>query len=518
MSLTTSAASVLAPALTTTFVPSATTCTENRLTMLANREFQIWNNMPIPVPGTTLGDCYPSQFMSSYLSSAGGVTQAAFNPLVCPINYSAVGPYTSNYIACCPSGYSFAQPTISPPSDRPAFGGTCYTPIEMATPVTVTQYGSASVTATMIFTATVTNAQAYAYPLEGTAFGVAQLASISTSRSAASATASSSASTTASGASASGTVTHTVSVGPNPTFIPSSVTANVGDMILFAFNYGNHSVTQSSFDTPCKAIENGFDSGYVGAGIQYSKFTVSTNSPEWFYSKKALACTNGMVFALNPNSTLTEAAFIRNAISTTKATTSSGGASTGVKVGVSVGVVAFALIVGVIAAMFIRTRRRENRATGEKGMDRGESGYGASDRGLNGYALAKANSNEQHPRDYERSETPRPAVPPKGHELDVAVKPMELAGHKIDPVELHGGDYNQYGYVNENEYPNEKQRVRSGNPMVVDVNTPDGVRSQQGDFSSTTSPGTRHELFSPTDTLVGEGQQRYADRTWDQRP
>ncbi|KAH8670406.1 hypothetical protein BGZ60DRAFT_430848 [Tricladium varicosporioides] len=513
MSLTTSAASVLAPALTTTFVPSATTCTENRLTMLANREFQIWNNMPIPVPGTTLGDCYPSQFMSSYLSSAGGITQAAFNPLVCPINYSAVGPYTSNYIACCPSGYSFAQPTISPPSDRPAFGGTCYTPIEMATPVTVTQYGSASVTATMIFTATVTNAQAYAYPLEGTAFGVAQLGSISTSQSAASKTAGSSASTTASAASASGTVTYTVSAGPNPTFTPSSITANIGDMILFSFNSGNHSITQSSFDTPCKAIANGFDSGYMGVGIQNSKFTVSTNVPEWFYSKQGSDCTNGMVFALNPNSTLTEAAFIRNAISTPKVTTSSsGGTSTGVKVGVSVGVVAFALIAGVIAAMFIRTRKRKNKGAGEKGMDESESGYNASDHGLNGYALAKGNSSSQHTRDYERTESPRPAVPPKGHELDIAAKPMELAGHKIDPVELHGGDNNPYGFVNENGYPNEKQRVRSGNPMVVDVNTPDGVRSQQGDFSSTTNPGIRYELFSPTDTLVG------AERTWDQRP
>ncbi len=102
---TTTSATVVAtvaPALTTTFIPKATTCTENRLTMLANREFQIWMNPPFPVPGSTFTDCYPSQFMTSFLLSAGAVTQPAFAPLICPQHYSAVGPYTSNYIACCP--------------------------------------------------------------------------------------------------------------------------------------------------------------------------------------------------------------------------------------------------------------------------------------------------------------------------------------------------------------------------------------------------------------------------------
>lgn len=47
----------------------------------------------------------------------------------------------------------------------------------MATPVLVTAYGSASVTATSYFTATVTNAQAYAYPIDGYAFGVAEIES-----------------------------------------------------------------------------------------------------------------------------------------------------------------------------------------------------------------------------------------------------------------------------------------------------------------------------------------------------
>jgi hypothetical protein len=134
--------------------------------------------------------------MTSYLQSAGGVTQAAFDPLICPGDYSAVGPYTSNYIACCPkyflppylenisctnsktSGYSFAEPTVTALALRPAFGGTCYSPIYEATPVIVTQYGNASVTATVTFSATVTNAQAYALPYDGYAYGVAEVPSI----------------------------------------------------------------------------------------------------------------------------------------------------------------------------------------------------------------------------------------------------------------------------------------------------------------------------------------------------
>lgn len=93
--------SIVTPALITQFAPHGTACTENRLTMLQNQAFEIWNNAPFPVPGTTFSDCYPSQFMSSLISSAGGTTLPAFSPLKCPENYSTV-EFTSSYIACCP--------------------------------------------------------------------------------------------------------------------------------------------------------------------------------------------------------------------------------------------------------------------------------------------------------------------------------------------------------------------------------------------------------------------------------
>jgi hypothetical protein len=196
-STTTTGLTMAIPSLTTTFTPTATTCTQHLLTMLANMEYEIWVNMPVPVPGTTFSDCYPSQYITSFLQLARGVTQAAFNPLICPVDYSTVATYTSNYIACCPryvlpiyilsirgransriSGYSFTPPETSPPADRPAFGGTCYSPIYEATPIIVTQYGSASLTAITTFSTTVTTAQVYAYPYDGYAYVVAEVSSI----------------------------------------------------------------------------------------------------------------------------------------------------------------------------------------------------------------------------------------------------------------------------------------------------------------------------------------------------
>lgn len=63
---------------------------------------------------------------------------------------------------------------MSVKSDRPAFGGTCYTDLPSGVAHLVTAYGSTAVTATITFSPSVTNAQAYAYPIEGYAFGVAQ--------------------------------------------------------------------------------------------------------------------------------------------------------------------------------------------------------------------------------------------------------------------------------------------------------------------------------------------------------
>ncbi|KAG4440569.1 hypothetical protein IFR05_003936 [Cadophora sp. M221] len=422
----TSAASLglITPSLTTTFIPTATTCTENRVTMLANRAFQIWMNAPVPVPGTTFTDCYPSQYITSFLLSAGSVTQPAFAPLICPQHYSAVGPYTSNYIACCPSEYSFAQPQSTVFKDRPAFGGTCYSNIDMATPVLVTAYGSSSVTATSFFTATVTNAQAYAYPIDGFAFGVAEIESkITSASSSPTVSASSSATNTAA-------ATYTVLAGQNPAFTPNSVTAKVGDTITFQFTSGNHTVTESTFDHPCVKLQDGIDSGYqpVVNSLNPSDFSfnVAQNTSQWFYSKQAGECGDGMTFALNPNNEQTEVLFQLNAVGQNGTSTEkSSGTSTGVKVGASIGAVAGAGILIALIFLLFRRRRQNNRADGDLARDdemnkaRAGSNYTDTEAGVSPVTEVK------------------PIVPPKGEELHGYSSASEL-GAQRPPAELMG--------------------------------------------------------------------------------
>jgi len=55
-----------------------------------------------------------------------------------------------------------------------------------------------------------------------------------------------------------------VQVGPNGEIKYSNddIKANIGDTVRFTFVSKNHTVTQSSFDTPCVKAYNGFDSGF----------------------------------------------------------------------------------------------------------------------------------------------------------------------------------------------------------------------------------------------------------------
>ncbi|KAF9524559.1 Cupredoxin [Crepidotus variabilis] len=96
-----------------------------------------------------------------------------------------------------------------------------------------------------------------------------------------------------------------VSVGPNGNFVyqPESVIAQAGDTINFTFNPKNHTVTQSSFDTPCSGLDGGFKTGFipVGTGSTDSRqFTVpASTGPLWFYCGQVGHCAAGMVFAIN---------------------------------------------------------------------------------------------------------------------------------------------------------------------------------------------------------------------------
>ncbi|KAJ6461648.1 hypothetical protein DFH09DRAFT_1011607, partial [Mycena vulgaris] len=105
-----------------------------------------------------------------------------------------------------------------------------------------------------------------------------------------------------------------VKVGENngTTFNPTSVTAAVGDQIAFQFIAKNHTVTQSTFGTPCSIMTTptqGIDSGFQAvpsgaAQIPEWSFTVNNASaPLWFFCAQTGHCAKGMVFAVNPPAT-----------------------------------------------------------------------------------------------------------------------------------------------------------------------------------------------------------------------
>jgi plastocyanin len=113
-------------------------------------------------------------------------------------------------------------------------------------------------------------------------------------------------------ASAGGTV-HTVIVGgPGKlAFDPPFLSALPRDTIVFQFQQKNHTVTQSSFEDPCRKLNNngltGFDSGFNpvadgAAEFPTFNFTVTDTSPVWAYCAQKTPsshCGAGMVFAIN---------------------------------------------------------------------------------------------------------------------------------------------------------------------------------------------------------------------------
>lgn len=107
---------------------------------------------------------------------------------------------------------------------------------------------------------------------------------------------------------------HVVTVGENGglTYNPPSLKAAPGDIISFQFRSKNHTITQSSFENPCRKLEFtstsgqiGFDSGFLAVAADASAFptynvTVNDTAPVWAYCRQGAHCGNGMVFAINP--------------------------------------------------------------------------------------------------------------------------------------------------------------------------------------------------------------------------
>lgn len=105
---------------------------------------------------------------------------------------------------------------------------------------------------------------------------------------------------------ANGPVTHTVIVGGTAgnIFSPSSIQAKPRDIIQFEFHAKNHTVTQSTFKTPCTKKDGGIDSGYTPVSADATTFpqwsvTVNDTAPLWFFCEQGNHCQSGMVFSVN---------------------------------------------------------------------------------------------------------------------------------------------------------------------------------------------------------------------------
>jgi hypothetical protein len=104
-------------------------------------------------------------------------------------------------------------------------------------------------------------------------------------------------------------------------FSPTSVTALAGDIVHFEFHSKNHTVTQSTFASPCTlqtTPKQGIDSGFqpVAAGAtSFPSWSITIDDPSaplWFYCRQKTPvshCQAGMVFAINPTPEKTFDAF-----------------------------------------------------------------------------------------------------------------------------------------------------------------------------------------------------------------
>jgi plastocyanin len=125
----------------------------------------------------------------------------------------------------------------------------------------------------------------------------------------------------ASVASAQKTWTVTVAQNGSLTFSPDKLVAQPGEFVQFQFHAGNHTVTQSTFDSPCQPVSmhsnlTGFHSGFLPAAASAAMgmiptYTIQVNNtnPIWLYCAQGRHCENGMVMVINepttnPNRTL----------------------------------------------------------------------------------------------------------------------------------------------------------------------------------------------------------------------
>ncbi|KAI0089411.1 Cupredoxin [Irpex rosettiformis] len=130
-----------------------------------------------------------------------------------------------------------------------------------------------------------------------------------------------------SGNSTSSPTVHQVSVSNangNLTYTPPVTYAKPGEVVRFTFFPKNHTVSQSSFDSPCSPLDYGFTSGFHpvapgSIGSETFDITVKDDKPIWFYCQQgantnASHCGKGMVGAINPTADKTFQEFLQKAL------------------------------------------------------------------------------------------------------------------------------------------------------------------------------------------------------------
>ncbi|KAI0424296.1 hypothetical protein F5Y09DRAFT_324785 [Xylaria sp. FL1042] len=158
--------------LTTTFVPPES-CNQEQLTMLSSPGYFIWLNEPVPVPGTTVSDCYPSEFLEYYTTyhvnpTIVGSLVPLMSPLICPFGWQVVSK-KGDYQACCPVGYELTTPQTALDPKRPAYGGTCYSQWPLSSSTYIEVFGSSSSSGSMLITASTSGFANYAHVIDGIA-------------------------------------------------------------------------------------------------------------------------------------------------------------------------------------------------------------------------------------------------------------------------------------------------------------------------------------------------------------
>ncbi|KAI4152483.1 MAG: hypothetical protein LQ340_002883 [Diploschistes diacapsis] len=120
--------------------------------------------------------------------------------------------------------------------------------------------------------------------------------------------------------------THQVMVGGTAglVYTPNTINAAIGDYVQFNFMSQNHTVTQSSFQTPCvnaKLLDTGFTMANPNNTINpppAMKLQVNTTDPQWFYCKQKTPesshCGMGMTFSINPTAAKSQAMFMAMAM------------------------------------------------------------------------------------------------------------------------------------------------------------------------------------------------------------